>query len=132
MIIAVLIFRYCDSRRKHQCMNKDIQASRPFSQHFLAYMIGKQLLQEHSIELNSLTHTNFYKLKEDFERNKEDLYIKAENVLTELLKGYFNTEHLDSIDGRTMAAAFRRFDIVENYFKVSSWWDKHMKDHSKS
>ncbi len=54
------------------------------------------------------------------------LYIKAENVLTELLKEYFNSEHLDLIDGRTMAAAFRRFDIVENYFKVPSWWDEHM------
>ncbi len=73
-----------------------------------------------------MTHANFYEVKEAFERNKEGLYIKAENVLTELLKEYFNSEHLDLIDGRTMAVAFRRFDIVENYFKVPSWWDEHM------
>ena len=126
MIIAVLIFRFCDSKRKHFCVDKNIQASRPYSQYFLAYMIGKQVLQQMNLTLDSLTHTNFCDIKKYFEDNKDALYSKAECCLTELLIEYFNIESLDLIDGRTMAAAFRRFDIVENYFKVDSWWNEHM------
>ena len=126
MIIAVLIFRYCDSKRKHLCEDANILASRPYSQHFLAYMIGKQILQWHKIELMTLTHINFNDIKKYFEVNKENLYLKAETCLTELLTKYFNTNKLGEIDGRTMAAAFRRFDIVENYLKNDSWWNEHM------
>lgn len=126
MIVAVLIFRYCDSRRKHHCTDKNIQASRPYSQHFIAYMIGKQLLTHHNIVLNTLTHANFTDMKEDFETNKETLYATSEKCLTDLLIDYFNTDNLSSIDGRTMSAVFRRFDIVENYLKNSLWWKEHM------
>lgn len=126
MIIAVLIFRYCDSKRKHLCQDSNILASRPYSQHFLAYMIGKQILQQKGIELRDLTHTNFCDIKKYFEDCKENLYANAESCLTELLIRYFNTEKLGEIDGRTMAAAFRRFDIVENYLKKDSWWNEHM------
>lgn len=129
MIVAVLIFRYCGSMRKHKCEDSNVLASRPFSQHFLACMIGKQILQWHKIELRALTHINFNDIKTYFEDNKEDLYVRAETCLTELLTKYFNTDNLGEIDGRTMAAVFRRFDIVENYFKNDSWWNEHMKNY---
>lgn len=50
MVIAVFIFRYCDSYRKRYSSNKEIQAHRPYSQYFLSYMVGKQLLQIFHIE----------------------------------------------------------------------------------
>lgn len=56
------------------------------------------------------------------------LYEKAETVLAEVQKEYFNTDALEGIDGRTMAAAFRRFDIVERYLKNESWWHSHMQE----
>jgi len=126
MIMAVLIFRYCDSKRKQHCDDRDIQATRPYSQHFLAFMIGKQILQQNHIALDSLTHANFQNIKAYFDDQKENLHRKAENCLTNFLKEYFDNDRLDTLDGRTIAAAFRRFDIVENYFKKSSWWNEHM------
>lgn len=38
--------------------------------------------------------------------------------MVDILKDYFNNESLSEIDGRTVAAAFRRFDIIERYLKT--------------
>ena len=44
MIIAVLIFRFCDAYRKRETNDLNVRAQRPFSQYFIAYMVGKRLL----------------------------------------------------------------------------------------
>lgn len=54
------------------------------------------------------------------------MYSKAERAMVHILKDYFNNDKLSEIDGRTMAAAFRRFDIVERYLKNESWWKENM------
>ena len=49
--------------------------------------------------------------------------------LKNILEKYFNLSEKSSIseiDGRNMAAAFRRFDIVEGYLKNQEWWDKNL------
>ena len=45
------------------------------------------------------------------------LYKEAEVKLEEILEKYFNGDALEQIDGRTMAAVFRRFDMMERYLK---------------
>lgn len=125
MIIAVLIFRYCDTCRKHTSSNKQIQAHHPYSQHFLAYIMGKLLLQKLNISLDTLTHQNFEAVYQMFISLKEQMYSQAETQLSKLLTNYFNCSDLCKIDGRTMSAAFRRFDILERYLKNPQWWDAH-------
>lgn len=115
MIIAVLIFRYCDNFRKRESENADVKAQRPYSQYFLAYMIGRRLLKKMNISLETLNHNNFEKVKACFEIDKECFYVEEEQKLIEILKKYFNQENLKDIDGSTMAAAFRRFDILFRY-----------------
>lgn len=117
MVMAVLIFRYCDTMRKRVSKDRRVQAHRPFSQHYLAYIVGKRLLQESGLKLKELTHTDFKRVRQYFEDQKEKLYEEAEAVLGETLVKYFNEEALEQIDGRTMAAAFRRFDLIERYLK---------------
>lgn len=117
MVMAVLIFRYCDTMRKRVSKDRRAQAHRPFSQHYLAYIVGKRLLQESGLKLKELTHTDFKRVRQYFEDQKEKLYEEAEAVLGETLVKYFNEEALEQIDGRTMAAAFRRFDLIERYLK---------------
>lgn len=117
MVMAVLIFRYCDTMRKRVSEDRRVQAHRPFSQHYLAYIVGKRLLQESGLKLKELTHTDFKRVRQYFEDQKEKLYEEAEAVLGETLVKYFNEEALEQIDGRTMAAAFRRFDLIERYLK---------------
>ena len=115
MIMAVLIFRYCDSCRKRESKNAEIQAQRPFSQYFLSYMIGSRLLENQNISLDALTHINFEQVRNSFELNKESFYAEEEIRLVQILKKYFNQENIQNIDGRTMSAAFRRFDLLLRY-----------------
>ena len=82
MVIAVLIFRYCDNNRKKESELDGIKEHR--------------------------------------------LYSKAEQTMADILKDYFNNANLSEIDGRTMSAAFRRFDIMERYLKNETWWEENM------
>lgn len=119
MIIAVIIFRYCDSSRKRVSNDAEIQSQRPFSQYFLAYMVGKRLLKTLNIKLEKLTHENFTQVKSCLEEKIEEFYQEAETQLIEILKLYFNKDSLKEIDGRTMAAVFRRFDILLQFLDTS-------------
>ena len=106
---------YSVTRRFRVSRNEQIRAQRPFSQYFLAYMLGKRLLNECGISLDQLTHINFEKVKDYFEAKKESLYAEEEHRLVDILKNYFNQRDLEEIDGRTMAAVFRRFDVLVRY-----------------
>lgn len=111
MIMAVLIFRYCDAYRKKAADDKNVGAQRPFSQYFIAYMSGKRLLSKMNIKLDSLTHNNFVDVRNCWEAEKESIYLEEQARLVEILKKHFG-DVLDKVDGRTMAALFRRFDLV--------------------
>lgn len=126
LIIAVLIFRYCDGYRKKPCGQEGVREHRPYSQYFLAYMVGKQVLRHCGIGLEKLTHANFREVRDCFEEKKEEMYLRAENALADILRNYFGQDDLAQIDGRTMAAAFRRFDILERYLKRESWWEENL------
>lgn len=117
MIMAVLIFRFCDSMRKRTGGGIRELAHRPYSQYYLAYLIGRRVLSDMEIGLDELTHLNFDKVRQYFEDNREALYAWAERVLGETLERYFNGDALEDVDGRTMAAVFRRFDLIERYLK---------------
>jgi gamma-glutamylcysteine synthetase len=118
MIVAVLIFRHCDSMRKRNIDCVEIQAHRPYSQYFLSYMMGKKLLRQMNIFLEQLTHINFRETYQCLLENKELFYHESELQMAEILKDYFNQNNLEEIDGRTMAAAFRRFDILLRYLNA--------------
>jgi hypothetical protein len=117
MIIAVLIFRMCDSYRKKESFDQDIQAQRRYSHYLLAAIIGVNLLKHFSIDIQKITHINFMEIKNYFDTNRDNLYYDAEQHLLQRLKRYFAEESLEDLDGRSMAAAFRRFDFVENVLK---------------
>ena len=79
--------------------------------------------------VDKLTHSNFEEVKNYFDTEKDNLITWAEEKLKNILEKYFNLSEKSSIseiDGRTMAAAFRRFDIVEGYLKNQEWWDKNL------
>lgn len=126
MVVAVLIFRYCDNNRKKESELDGIKEHRLYSQYFLSYMIGKLVLKRSGITLQKITHINFNEIKNYFDENKELMYSMAEQAMVDILKDYFNNKSLSEIDGRTMAAAFRRFDIMERYLKNEIWWEENM------
>jgi hypothetical protein len=118
MIIAVLIFRMCDSYRKKNSYDQDIQAQRRYSHYLLAAIIGINILNHFKINIEQITHNNFIEIKEYFDTNRDGLYDDAERHLLTHLEQHFSEESLENIDGRRMAATFRRFDFVENVLKI--------------
>jgi hypothetical protein len=119
MIIAVLIFRMCDNYRKKYSDDEDIQAQRRYSQYLIAAIIGEAILKHFGIGINSLTHINFNNIKDYFDNNRDKLYADAEQRVIAFLSAYFNNSPIAQIDGRSLAAAFRRFDFVENILALT-------------
>lgn len=115
MIIAVLIFRMCDSYRKKYSYDEDIQAQRRYSQYLIAAIIGEAILKHFDINVAGLTHINFHDIKKYFDDNRDKLYEEAEQKVKTSLLAYFNSPHIAQIDGRSLAAAFRRFEFIEKF-----------------
>lgn len=125
MIMAVLIFRACDAYRKKNTTNDELAIVRYYGSYFLACVVGGKLQRETFLELEKLTHKNFESVRDHFNRNKERLCEYAERKLLDALKEYYSLkdgELLTNLDGRTLAAAFRRYDLIEKYIKDKTWW----------
>ena len=126
MIIAVNIFRYCDSVRKREDADPDVNVIRRFGNYFIACLVGQKLLREREISLSKIDHTTFGDIVEFLEQNKERLEKWAEKALVFMARDFFRIDEdgsLDDINGRTMAALFRRYDLVEQYINNPLWWD---------
>ena len=111
LIIAVLIYRYCDVQRKKQPLIQQYPHI-PYSNYFMAMFVGKLLLNELNLTLKQLTHKEFERAKEYFEQNREILFNKANTKLTDTLQNLYPNGY-DKIDKRRLAATFRRGDLLE-------------------
>lgn len=124
MILAVLIFRFCDSMRKKKASDEDVSAFRPFETHFMAMIVGKLLLEKNNLSVEDITHKNFHVLCDDFEENKDLYFAKGEKLLCLMLKNYLGESSLRDLDGRTIAAPFRYHVLIGRYIENKDWWDK--------
>ncbi len=112
LVIAVLIYRFCDNQRK-KVSTSGLNSHIPYSNYFMAMLVGGFLLEELKIALDKLTHSNFEDAKRMFESKKEELYEKANKYITEALNKYYKEEDYSNIDPRRLAATFRREDLIE-------------------
>lgn len=122
MILAVLIFRYCDAMRKKSSADANISAFRAFETHFMAKILGKLLLERNKLKVSDINHKNFSSLIADFEENKEVLFNKGESMLCLMLKNYFSEDCIYKLDGRTIAAPFRYHVLLGRYIDNEQWW----------
>lgn len=111
LVLAVLIFRYCDNQRKKMPID-GLNSHIPYSNYFMAMKLGDLLLNEMGVELKDLTHSNFDKARRTFENKKGELYREANQFIIEALKKYYNEEDYSNIDPRRLAAIFRRGDFM--------------------
>ena len=112
MIIAVLIYRHCDNQRRKPSDDPIVSAQRAYSQYVLAAMMGRRLMEGFGAPKEKLDHNNFRALREYFDQTKEKIYSESEQQLICVLKREFDLP-LNEIDGRSLAAVFRRFEFVE-------------------
>lgn len=124
MILAVYIFRFCDSMRKKKSSDSNISAFRPFETHFMAMIVGKLLLEKNNFFVDDITHKNFHSLLDQFEESKDLYFSKGENLLLNMLQSYFDEQSLQDLDGRTIAAPFRYHVLIGRYIENKGWWDK--------
>jgi hypothetical protein len=110
-VLAILIYRYCDNqRRKYELYEKHPHL--PYSNYFIAMIIGDLVLFDLNIKLSQLTHVNFEKAKDYFETNKETLFARANTVLEDALK-LFYPNGIQNIEPRRLSASFRRGELLE-------------------
>jgi len=109
VVIAVLIYRFCDNQRRKPSLIDEFPHI-PYSNYFLAMIIGKLLLKETNISLNQLTHNKFEVTKTYFEVNKDNLFDKANKILIDALNKLYNEDYT-KLETPRLSAAFRRGDL---------------------
>ena len=110
LVLAVLMYRYCDVQRKKNSLRNSFPHI-PYSNYFMAMMMGKLLLEELNFPLKELTHIEFNNAKDYFEQNKEKLFNTVNTKLVGALEKLY-PDGYDKIDKRRLAATFRRGDLL--------------------
>lgn len=112
LVIAVLIYRFCDSQRKKIALRNDYPHI-PYSNYFMSMIIGDLVLSDLNISLNDLTHQKFEEVKTYFETSKDHLFERAnEKLITALAELYPIPNDYTTIDKRRLSATFRRGDLL--------------------
>ena len=109
VVIAVLIYRYCDNQRRKVALIEEFPHI-PYSNYFLSMVIGRLLLTQCGITLDKLNHKNFEQVKAYFETNRETLFSQANSILISALNGLYNEDYTN-LDVLRLSAAFRRGDL---------------------
>jgi len=108
-LLTVLIFRTVENERKRPT-TANPPSFLPYASHYLAMLIGKQLLADHNLMLENLGHREFSALLNSFE-TKQIAYQQAaiQAVNNALTACYGNRE----ISLQQLSATFRRGDLLE-------------------
>jgi hypothetical protein len=112
LIIAVMIYRFCDVQRKKDKWRNDYPHI-PYSNYFMSMVIGNLLITDMGLSLEGLTHQEFERVKIFFEANKDNLFERAnEKLVTALNSLYPAPNDYKTIDKRRLSATFRRGDLM--------------------
>ncbi|MCU0443685.1 MAG: AIPR family protein [Microscillaceae bacterium] len=111
LLMAVFIFRYCDNQRRKEDLSQKYNHI-PYSNYFIAMLVGNTLLKKMNISFKQLTHKNFKEVKKYFDQNNEQLFQEANQILVKALEEFFPVKDLEKIDLRRISALFRRGDLL--------------------
>lgn len=119
VVIAVLIYRYCDNQRRKLSLIEKFPHI-PYSNYFMSMIIGKLLLERNNIKLTQLTHKNFETVKSYFESNKETLFSDANTILINALNNHYKDDYRN-LNMERLSSTFRRGDLYsEIYFQFKT------------
>lgn len=111
-IIAVLVYRYCDSQRKRYDLYSQYPHL-PYSNYFIAMLMGRLIINSIGLESHrQLSHNYFREAKYYFEQNKEILFGRACQMLEEGLSA-LNSEWRHDLSPKRLSAFFRRGELLE-------------------
>ncbi|RFC33337.1 MAG: AIPR protein [Candidatus Nitrotoga sp. SPKER] len=109
-VLAVLIFRIVENERKRPTLDNPPEFL-PYAAHYLAMLVGQQLLQSQTLKIAEIDHRNFRLLAETLLQKKE-IYLQDafEQIKVALAKLYKE----QNISLQQLSATFRRGDLLEN------------------
>lgn len=110
-VLAVLIFRIVENERKRPALANPPEFL-PYAAHYLAMLVGQQLLQSQTLEISKVDHRNFKSLAGILLQNK-DAYLENAIERIKIALSALYGEH-KSISLQQLSATFRRGDLLEN------------------
>ncbi|MBK8569527.1 MAG: AIPR family protein [Nitrosomonadales bacterium] len=109
-VLAVLIFRIVENERKRPTLDNPPEFL-PYAAHYLAMLIGQQLLQSQTLKMAEIDHRNFKLLAEILHQRKE-IYLKDAFGQIKVALAKLYKKH--DISLQQLSATFRRGDLLEN------------------
>ncbi len=111
LVLAVLVFRAVETRRKSTAWN-DGPHYLPYSSHFLAMLMGQELLGASGLSLDRIDHTTFEQVRRTLVDQEDRLYDAAREKLHKVLIDLFKNDP-DAESLQRLSATFRRGDLFE-------------------
>lgn len=108
-VLAVLIFRDVENKRKRP-VSDNPPPFLPYASHYLAMLVGLDLLKKHKYTLDQVSHRSFRALHDDFEKNKTEYYSTAIEQIEAALKNLYGRS---DVSLQQLSATFRRGDLLE-------------------
>lgn len=108
-VMAVLIFRYVENERKRPVMD-DPPDFLPYASHYLAMLIGRQLLADQQTTVTDISHKNFHELIELFDKKRTEYHKTGIQRITNALHECYGKR---DISLQQLSATFRRGDLLE-------------------
>ena len=108
-ILAVLIFRDVENERKRPSSGAP-PLFMPYASHYIAMLVGRELLHDQGTNLRDVSHRNFTELLERLEDNKKNYYARAVEQVSDALKVCYGDR---DISLQQLSATFRRGDLLE-------------------
>jgi hypothetical protein len=117
VIIAVLLFRFAENRRKRPA--EDSPRFVAYASCFISMLMGEQLLAELKIAPEKLDHLRFAEAKALFDSDGPRLYQDAITRIQAALRSLYGAED-STISLQRLAATFRRGDLLQELAKTSA------------
>ncbi len=117
VIIAVLLFRFAENRRKRPA--EDSPRFVAYASCFISMLMGEQLLAELKIAPEKLDHRRFAEVKALFDSDGPRLYQAAIIRIQAALRSLYGAED-STITLQRLAATFRRGDLLQELAKTSA------------
>lgn len=108
-VLAVLIFRQVENERKRPSL-PDYPEFLPYASHYLAMLVGQQLLQGKQLKPDAVNHRCFGELQQYLEDNQSALYRQAVTRIGEALTALYGEREISL---QQLSATFRRGDLLE-------------------
>jgi hypothetical protein len=108
-LLAVMIFREVENERKRAGVN-NAPDFLPYASHYIAMLIGRNLLEDQNVLLKNVNHRNFQEIIEKFRINSKNYHDMAIECIKNALVSCYGER---KISLQQLSATFRRGDLLE-------------------